>query len=173
MRPIERMQEWILPPTAVLVTVALNAKVAERTDSPWPSDPYQITRSQWEILGHRTRTFAQAVEALEVGLLISRPDAVRTLCGLITRTVHRADLATPQAAMAAFRAAWDEKAGPCTAGCLGGVWIGGGIENGRPKRTGKCFRCNGKGAMTPEDQRRHDAYEAHSLRRFERSLARL
>jgi hypothetical protein len=47
-------------------------------------------------------------------------------------------------------------------GCRGdGIWYGAGIvENGVFKgKTGKCFRCGGKGHQTPADAKRNRFYD--------------
>jgi hypothetical protein len=51
---------------------------------------------------------------------------------------------------------------PCD-GCSGdGVFFAGRIENGkRVGRTGKCFRCGGKGWMSSEDMKRNRYYDNH------------
>lgn len=54
----------------------------------------------------------------------------------------------------------------CDGGCQAGVrLLSGCIENGRLKgSTGKCYRCGGKGRMTPADVKRNAYYDNHVRR---------
>jgi DnaJ-class molecular chaperone len=45
-----------------------------------------------------------------------------------------------------------------------GRWVMGPIVNGKPTRDGTCYRCGGKGHVTPADVKRNAYYDNHVRR---------
>lgn len=55
---------------------------------------------------------------------------------------------------------------PCDGSCNNGIWFGHGhMENGEfVGKTGKCFRCGGKGWLSPADMERNRHYDNNHRR---------